>query len=223
MKYKPPRERERGRRKAEPQTQGLQAPTAPFSLVSMNLSLQGVCWWTLGGGESRPGLAGWWTGLIPHLIPTPPPLPLAPPFPSSHPLLLSPHPSLFFYLFLSARLPNLCSPSPSISLFSFLSPLSSAPRLSLSTHLFSSQPFLPPTPNPRPGGTLNPPRSPQRQKVPCQQNVVLAADSVSVISQAEAAVAGGQGGGTGKMDEEYKNKMARTPGTGSRLSKVPGS
>lgn len=52
---------------------------------------------------------------------------------------------------------------------------------------------------------------------------MLAADSVSVISQAEAAVAGGQGAGTGKMDEEYKNKMARTPGTGSRLSKVPGS
>lgn len=53
--------------------------------------------------------------------------------------------------------------------------------------------------------------------------MVLAADSVSVISQAEAAMAGGQGWGTGKMDEEYKNKMARTPGTGSRLSEVPGS
>ena len=35
-------------------------------------------------------------------------------------------------------------------------------------------------------------------------------------------MAAGRGGGTGKMDEE-QNKMARTPGTGSRLRQVPGS
>lgn len=45
---------------------------------------------------------------------------------------------------------------------------------------------------------------------------------MSVISQAEAAEVGA-GQGAGKINEEYKNKMAWTPGTGSRLSEVLGN
>ena len=58
----------------------------------------------------------------------------------------------------------------------------------------------------------------------CPPHPAQVRQKVRIVSrEAEAAVAGGRGGGTGKMDEEQKNKMARTPGTGSRLRQLPGS
>lgn len=207
------RRREGGARQSpRPRACGPQA--APLSLVPKDVGLLGSCLvGHQGRGESRPALAG---SSPPHFHSYP--LSLLCPFPSPHPLLLSPHPSFifsFFHLSLYFLLPNLSFLSlHSLSFLLYLLPFSS--------------PF-PPTCCP-PSPSCFPPtrRGPEPTKEPSAAESPLSAEYVllliqCLISQAEVAVAGGREAGTWKMDEEYKNKMARTPGTGSRLSEILGS
>lgn len=173
MKYKPPRERERGRRKAEPQTQGPWAPACTLQPSPSELGPPRVLPGWVPVGEERAelglGLQAGEQGSPPTELPHPPALPLSPSFPPPLLFFYFPH-WIFIFLRFFFSFQTVLSTIPSISPSSFLFPLPSALHLSLSTHC-SPQPCLP---SPQvPGlqeGALIPPRSPQRQKVPCQQN-----------------------------------------------------
>lgn len=136
--------------------------------------------------------------------------------------------------------PPPASLSPSLTVLSFFPIFSSSKSLLFPPSFYlsilfpfsftfypSPLPFHPPVILP---ALLAPPtrRGPEPTKEPSAAESPLSAEYVllliqCLISQAEVAVAGGREAGTWKIDEEYKYKMARTPGPGSRLSEVLGS
>lgn len=87
MKYKPPRERERGRRKAEPQTQGPWAPACTLQPSPSELGPPRVLPGWVPVGEERAelglGLQAGEQSSPPTELPYPPALPLSPSFPPS--------------------------------------------------------------------------------------------------------------------------------------------
>lgn len=221
MKYKPPREKERGRRKAESQTQGLRAPgCTPQPSPKRCGSPRGLPGWAPGKGREQACTCRLVNWAHPHLIfiPTPSPSCALSHLPTPCVSLPIPHCSFIFpyiFFFQISPLSSLLLSLRSLSFLLYLLPFTS--------------PFPPTCYPPSPScSSPHTQRGPEPTREPSAAESPLSAEYVllliqCLISQAEVAVAGGREAGTWKMDEEYKNKMARTPGMGSRLSEVLGS